>query len=180
MIGNDIVDLQEAALQSNWRRQGWLQKVCTPEEIKRIKDSNHPDQLVWELWSRKEAAYKAHQRRFPHYAKLNPIQFECKENMVLHGGYSYVVNSSQTSDYVYSWVDSGADHLVSKVTLSPEEVKQEIIPFFAKKYAINEALIQMHKDRYRIPYVTADGERTNDVFSITHHGRFAAYLIYNS
>ncbi|SJZ60010.1 4'-phosphopantetheinyl transferase superfamily protein [Chitinophaga eiseniae] len=58
MIGNDVVDLQLAAVESNWRRKGYLHKIFSPEEQLLIGQATDPDRMVWLLWSAKEAAYK--------------------------------------------------------------------------------------------------------------------------
>ncbi|MGB7841855.1 MAG: 4'-phosphopantetheinyl transferase superfamily protein, partial [Salinimicrobium sp.] len=71
MIGNDVVDLQLASRQSNWRRKGFLEKVFSAEEQQQIIASARPDRLVWLFWSMKEAAYKAHQRRLQLPRKIN-------------------------------------------------------------------------------------------------------------
>ena len=58
MLGNDIVDLQLAAKQGNWRRKGYLQKIFTSQEQDLISNATDQNQIVWLLWSMKEAAYK--------------------------------------------------------------------------------------------------------------------------
>lgn len=58
MIGNDVVDLALAKTQSNWKRKGYLDKIFTNNEIEFILNSKYPDEMVWKLWSRKEAVYK--------------------------------------------------------------------------------------------------------------------------
>lgn len=58
MIGNDVIDLRLAAVESNWRRKGYLHKLFFPEEQQLIKQTDDPDRMVWLLWSAKEAAYK--------------------------------------------------------------------------------------------------------------------------
>jgi phosphopantetheinyl transferase (holo-ACP synthase) len=58
MIGNDVVDLSIATQQSNWRRKNYLDKVFTPLEQDFIRAAANPDEMVWSLWSRKEAVYK--------------------------------------------------------------------------------------------------------------------------
>lgn len=63
MIGNDVVDLDLAKVQSNWRRKGYLEKIFTDAEQELIKTSNCPNTTVWILWSMKEAAYKIHNRK---------------------------------------------------------------------------------------------------------------------
>lgn len=62
MIGNDVVDLDLARTESNWRRAGYLEKIFTASEQNRIYSSPDPDLVVWQFWSRKEAAYKLYVR----------------------------------------------------------------------------------------------------------------------
>jgi len=57
MIGNDIVDLELALKESNWKRKGFLNKIFTNEEQLLISSAINPEIMVWNLWSRKEAAY---------------------------------------------------------------------------------------------------------------------------
>lgn len=58
MIGNDIIDLNLAKTQSNWKRKGYLDKIFTSKEQSFIFKSSNPNEMVWSLWSRKEAVYK--------------------------------------------------------------------------------------------------------------------------
>ncbi|QJB39580.1 4-phosphopantetheinyl transferase family protein [Chitinophaga oryzae] len=58
MIGNDVVDLRLAAVESNWRRKGYLDKIFSPGEQLLIGQAADPDRMIWQLWSAKEAAYK--------------------------------------------------------------------------------------------------------------------------
>ncbi|NML41967.1 4-phosphopantetheinyl transferase family protein [Chitinophaga sp. G-6-1-13] len=58
MIGNDVIDLELAAVESNWRRRGYLDKLFSPAEQQLIGQAADLDRMVWLLWSAKEAAYK--------------------------------------------------------------------------------------------------------------------------
>ena len=62
MIGNDIVDLVQARFQSNWKRKGFVQKIFTQKEQELIFSSKNPENMVWNLWTRKESAYKIFNR----------------------------------------------------------------------------------------------------------------------
>lgn len=62
MIGNDIIDLDLARKESNWRRKGFLDKIFTLKEQALIHNDPNPELMVWNLWSRKEAAYKIYNR----------------------------------------------------------------------------------------------------------------------
>lgn len=62
MIGNDLVDLHFASIESNWERKGFLDKLFTTSEKAQIHSSADPFLLVWKYWTMKEAAYKIHSR----------------------------------------------------------------------------------------------------------------------
>lgn len=62
LAGNDIIDLQLASRQSNWKRKGYLQKICSEKEQQLIQSSPEPEVMLWLLWSMKEAAYKIYNR----------------------------------------------------------------------------------------------------------------------
>jgi phosphopantetheinyl transferase (holo-ACP synthase) len=63
VIGNDVVDLQLARIQSNWKRERYLDKLFTATEQKIIFAHKDPEIMVWVLWSMKEAAYKIYNRQ---------------------------------------------------------------------------------------------------------------------
>jgi phosphopantetheinyl transferase (holo-ACP synthase) len=58
MIGNDVIDLALAKVESNWQRNGYLNKIFTTKEQNLIYSAQNPTLMVWILWSRKEAVYK--------------------------------------------------------------------------------------------------------------------------
>lgn len=76
MIGNDIVDLALAQKESNWKRKGFLEKIFTDRERILILNSENPETMVWNLWSRKEAVYKIYNRKSKIRAFI-PLQLEC-------------------------------------------------------------------------------------------------------
>lgn len=76
MIGNDIVDLALAQKESNWKRKGFLNKIFTRNEQFLILNAKNPDVMVWNLWSRKEAAYKIYNRKTGIRGYF-PLQLEC-------------------------------------------------------------------------------------------------------
>ncbi len=76
MIGNDVVDLALAKTESNWQRKGFLEKLFTASERQIINQSENPEIMVWNLWSRKEAAYKIYNRETG-LRRFMPLQLEC-------------------------------------------------------------------------------------------------------
>ena len=57
MIGNDIIDLNVAAIESDWQRKGFLEKQFTEEEQTLIKNAEDSFEKVWLLWSMKAVSY---------------------------------------------------------------------------------------------------------------------------
>lgn len=108
MIGNDVIDLALAQKESNWKRKGFLDKIFTAKEQSHILNSENPELMVWNLWSRKEAAYKIHNREtqimayIPHRLKCS----DCEEkNGFIYGkvscyGKIYYTKTKITSEYI--------------------------------------------------------------------------------
>jgi phosphopantetheinyl transferase (holo-ACP synthase) len=101
MIGNDIVDLALAQQESNWQRKGFLEKLFTEKEQHLILNSNNPELMVWNFWSRKEACYKIYNRASGQRV-FNPIQFECEADRVVFGDNIFYTQTEITPDYVYT------------------------------------------------------------------------------
>ena len=97
MIGNDIVDLTLAKKESNWKRKGFLDKIFTEKEQLLILNAENPENMVWNLWSRKEAAYKIYNRK----TKIRgyfPLHLECYDLEIIDGiSYGKVV----INDFIY-------------------------------------------------------------------------------
>ena len=106
MIGNDIVDLAFALKKSNWKRKGYLDKIFTNHEQLLIGLSDNPENMVWNLWSRKEAAYKIFNRNTG-IRIYNPIQFECFNTdksigIVINNGVFYYTKTEINLDYIHT------------------------------------------------------------------------------
>lgn len=119
MIGNDIVDLLQAAKDSNWQRNGFLDKLFTAEEQFLISSDIHPPMMVWLLWSMKESAYKIDSRE----TKLRlfaPVKLVCK-NLIVHDSQAtgnvwcndriYYTRSQFNEDYVHTLAGEQEDDL---------------------------------------------------------------------
>ena len=108
MIGNDIIDLALAKKESNWKRKGFLDKIFTPNEQLMISNSINPETTVWNLWSRKEAAYKIYNRQTQIRAFI-PLQLECCDiefkDGIIYGkvvcyGCVYYTKTKITSEFI--------------------------------------------------------------------------------
>ena len=155
MIGNDIVDLQLAKIQSNWQRPNYLEKIFSKEEIQFILNAENSELEVWKLWSRKEAAYKIYNREtgirgyFPWKLKCsNPEITEDKEiGLVLIEDKVYCTETYVNQDYIYT-------------------IASKSVQLFDKIIAVNQhdTIIKMEG----MPFL----ETNLKLVSITHHGRF--------
>ena len=150
MIGNDIVDLSIAQQESNWKRKGFLNKLFTLKEQDLVLSSSNPELMVWNLWSRKEAAYKIYNRESGQRV-FNPIQFECDEDKVFFGSLIYYTQTQITLDYVYTIALTTEDefHAIQHLTTRKSIQKNNNIPNWIDK-----------KNHLVYPA------------SVTHHGRF--------
>ncbi|KAB1157901.1 4'-phosphopantetheinyl transferase family protein [Flavobacterium luteum] len=106
MIGNDIVDLTLARKESNWKREGFLDKIFTTKEQILIHKSKNQEIMIWDLWSRKEAAYKIYNRKTGFRAFI-PLQLECFQiakhiGKVVCYDYCFYTKTQITTKYVHS------------------------------------------------------------------------------
>ena len=164
MIGNDIVDLALAQKESNWTRKGFLDKIFTQNEQLLISNAESPASMVWNLWSRKEAAYKIYNRQ-TQIRGYFPLQIECFDLDNTNGctcgtvrikDQVYYTKTEIKSDYVY--------------TIAVENVYY----FDRIKTLENSANIQKFNG---IPqYFEADYLVVKPV-SISHHGRFERIIL---
>ena len=104
MIGNDIVDLKLASIESNWQRKGFLDKVFTKVEKNLILNSNESFKMVWLLWSMKESAYKVNVQQFEKRF-FSPKKFECtltsnRTGIVSIQNNKYITKSIITNNYL--------------------------------------------------------------------------------
>jgi phosphopantetheinyl transferase (holo-ACP synthase) len=155
MIGNDVVDLALAKKQSRWQRKGFMDKIFTPSEQLRINASQNPESMVWNLWSRKEAAYKIYHRETGIRGYF-PLQLVCdcsnpNEGTVSIKGFCYFTKTTVDADCVYTIAVAAKEHfdLIKTINQNTPITKINGIPYR------NNPQIQEPKP-----------------VSITHHGRF--------
>jgi len=97
LIGNDIIDLSVAKLESDWQRKGFLEKQFTEIEQQLILDSPSPFISVWKIWSMKEAAYKAYTQqnelRFFAPKKFNCLLMSKQKGLVMYKDQKFYTSS---------------------------------------------------------------------------------------
>lgn len=155
MIGNDIVDLALAQKESNWRRKGFIDKIFTDEEKKLIYKSPDPELMVWNLWSRKEAAYKIYNR----YSKVSayiPHLIECSN--IKRNGHAMLGKVICKDQCYYTLTHTTSEFIYSVATINQRDLNK-----------IEDCDCKIiEKDLNGIPFNAIN----NNPVSITHHGRF--------
>lgn len=172
MIGNDIVDLVKAKEESNIFRPRYLEKVCTQDEINVIKSSSDSIISFWRIWTMKESAYKAFQRKFGFKTKFNPTAFSCEIGSNDYGKVRYQDESIPTKTI------QAEDFMYSEVIDDSETNKR----FFGTTSEFLNCLKNKHSLGYfpKIYKSTAGFPIINLGFKIckiskTHHGNFQAF-----
>ena len=153
MIGNDVVDLKLAKIDSNWKRNGYLNKIFTDVEQNFILKSYDADKTVWILWTRKEAVYKILIQQG--YKKgFYPKKIECLDEQISAG-------KVQFNSIIYFTNTTISNNCVHSVAVVNEMDLQKIRCLFWDE---NCFIID------GIPFY-----KTKDIFqniSKSHHGRY--------
>ena len=159
MIGNDIVDLALARKESNWKRNGFLDKIFTTKEQLLISNAENPEVMVWNLWSRKEAAYKIYNRK-TQIRGYFPLQLECFDLNIIDGIFFGKV---VIKDLIY---------------FTKTEITTQFVHTIAVKNVQDFDTIKTLENRKNIQKnngIPSYLEKDNSVLipiSISHHGRF--------
>lgn len=155
MIGNDIIDLALAGKESNWKRKGFLDKLFTSCEQQIIFKAKNAETMVWNLWSRKEAAYKIYNRQTKIRAFI-PKQIKCTG--LIFSDKCWFGEASIDDKLYHTKTEITKDYIYTIAVINPED--------FNRISTVNSSNIV--KDYYGIPF---HFENDNPV-SISHHGRF--------
>jgi phosphopantetheinyl transferase (holo-ACP synthase) len=197
MIGNDVVDIALASKQSNWKRPGFLKKIFTINEQSCILNSNSPDMLVWLIWSMKESAYKIVVRQ-NHVRCFAPLRFECNirncvnnhyEGYVLFENSIFETSSEYFSGVIYTIAHAESylpsdENIYEKIKFSNKyfntqhkEVYLSIFKKLAKQKSKHLKHFSIKKDSSGVPEIYFDDQKSNLFISISHHGRYGAYIL---
>lgn len=192
MTGNDIVDMQVAATESNWRRKGFTEKIFSPQEQQYINDAALPDAMVWRLWTMKESAYKIYTRQYGGRF-FTPKKFRCillteTTGLVRFNNIAYQTTTVNAKDHVYTIARTeGAESVdfinscfpLPKTDLSKQQqfIYKKIIACYHSITGELKKNITVNKDKNGIPFLNCNSNLQIPV-SITHHGHFAAFTIH--
>lgn len=184
MIGNDLIDLASAKKESNWKRNGYLNKIYTPSEQLIITTAANSELLVWILWSMKEAAYKAN-HRITLLKEYAPIKINCQitkqENDIYYGiaiynSLKYNTKTFVTNEYILTIAIHNSDDfsLIKQIFITDHPVKYEEYLKSNGYLNLNEKIV---KNEFGIPNLYNEISNEFRPVSITHHGRFLSLII---
>ena len=163
MIGNDIVDLNLSRIESNWQRKGFLNKIFTAKEQIFIQNSINQEFTIWNLWTRKEAAYKIYVQETKTTGYF-PLKIECDFDNELYGTVTindkkYHTKTEISVDYIYTVAVKNAVDFEQIIHLESKDniIKNNGIPRFSD-----------YKNNNFYPV------------SITNHGRFEKIVKLNN
>ena len=188
MIGNDVIDLQLAAIQSNWQRPGFREKVFTNAEVRLIDGAEDPFRTVWRLWSMKESGYKAylrlHPKRFFDPKKMACSIAENGSGQVRVGGYCFQTATTCEEDSLYTTavLVKGPELLGERFTIPVMEeastyCHQRLRQYCADHWSIVIEELSIAKNDQGVPRIACGSTLKSSAISISHHGRFGAYII---
>lgn len=188
MIGNDVVDLTAAARESDWRRKGFLEKVFSEREREVIFGAEDHHQMVWLLWSMKEAAYKARQRAYSLPRTIDWQAFECELQGFSSQKATGIVETSRTRFFITADLTSEVIHTTAinhpeigfknvLLETSSEMAKKEMLQIVAQHFSVPVSQLSLKKNSTGVPAIAHENRKLFDRFSFSDHGRFAAFSL---
>ncbi|MEZ2444279.1 4'-phosphopantetheinyl transferase superfamily protein [Chitinophaga sp. RCC_12] len=184
MIGNDIIDLRAAAIESRIHRKGFLEKLFLPAEISMIRNAAAPAVLTWLLWSCKEAVYKIVHRntRERRYA---PLRFMCRVSIpeiglpssysgtVLYQQQAYYFRSNITTDFIHTHAAITPQLLSDAVVFTGQQLNSGYTALLHEILSTDEVF---YKDEDGIPYILHHGDGRKQPVSVSHHGEHCGIM----
>ncbi|MBC7494068.1 MAG: 4-phosphopantetheinyl transferase family protein [Flavobacterium sp.] len=160
MIGNDVVDLNLAGIQSNWQRKGYLNKIFTEFEQQLIAESADKNITVWQLWSRKEAVYKVVLQQGC-AGGYYPKKIECLDVKIKAG----IVQFNNKKYFTSTYLSGSCIHSIAVLN------KVDLDYVIALDWNINCVTFN------NIPYLFKNNKLVN--ISKSHHGQFEKIVALN-
>ncbi len=202
MIGNDIVDLQFAKQESNWRRPRFLQKLFTEEEQDFIHASANKEIAVWLLWTRKESVYKIvsrlEQRRFFAPKKIKHVnltllsipclpEMEKQQSQLSFGQYTFYTESLISNTHIHTIARLRGLELpisVHSFKMSKNDYKTQhqttrkhLFSSYAEMTKHSKFRLSIQKDQWKTPHLYYKNEKQPVIISMSHHGLYGGYVL---
>ena len=186
MIGNDVIDLQSAALESNWKRKGYLDKLFCKEERNSIFDSPDPNRMVWLLWSMKEAGYKIYFRE-KLVRTYQPKNIICSNlfidgnsarGQIYYNGQKYFSRSILNTDFIHTTavIHSSLFNNLQLIIEKNRGAHNRLTGHYQECTYENTFLgYTVIKSGQNVPYLLNEATDERHSLSISHHGRFVSW-----
>ncbi len=190
MIGNDIIDLSAAIVNSRWQEQRFLDKLFSNEEQAFIMADENRFQNIWRLWSMKESAYKIYARtqKSPIF---NPKSFKSKIHSEITGTVSFKGHILNTTTFYDLGVIYTTANIQNKIQFNHYlrleansqvektlHLREKAIQAFADLKSISKKVISIEKSPNGVPYFLINDVLQNDALTLTHHGNYGGFAIY--
>lgn len=182
MIGNDIIDLRFTAGHSKWQHPRFMDKLFRKQEQELINCSTQPFTAIWELWAKKEAAYKAYIQKHPSRF-FNPKAFECTDTEVRYKDFKIKVQTAISPSMIYAETVSNKKVIrnIMRVSAHPREqsecLRRTLLNEASTTFKTELELLKIVFDQAGIPKLYKEDSILDVELSFTHHGSFAAYLL---
>lgn len=197
-VGNDVVDLQDAANAGKSRDSRLLKKILTDVEIEFVKNAEQPDTALWSFWACKETAYKVI-KKYCFDAAFIPRQWQTVfHSAPLDYAEGKVIISGKSAVHIRLFANAGYVHctgsddqsVLDKLTWGVESlpkietdasifVRQCLVDRLTKHLSQDFHQIEIRRtrknDEFSPPCVYVCGVKTDMDISLSHDGRFVAY-----
>lgn len=179
MIGNDLVDLRQAAADSNWQRKGYLGKIYTPEEQAMILEAAEPSVMVWLLWTMKEAAYKA-VNRMTAIRSYSPQSFLCSGLVTNGSRATAIVSHHESMIFIKSEISSRMVH--SAAALKKEDLEELTLSYmdnsadYRADFNRSSPGYFLTKSSTGLPLMIHHPTGCKLIASVSHHGKYVAIV----
>jgi phosphopantetheinyl transferase (holo-ACP synthase) len=179
LIGNDVIDLSLAKTQSNWQRKGFLKKLFSNDEQQLILETLNSFEMVWRLWSMKEAAYKIftqqHSVRF-----FAPKKFECKlmlglKGVVCYKNQKFYTTSIVNQQYIFTKAGLTKEKNSYSEMGSPDQIDTMIKDKLNLLTGVKISGIKQKKSKNGAPSYYNKSTLLTSSCSISHHGKYGVY-----
>jgi phosphopantetheinyl transferase (holo-ACP synthase) len=174
MIGNDIVDLHQSRLESNWQRMGWQSKLFSEKEQHYLSQSCEKEKICWLLWSMKEAAYKIVNRALKK-TFFAPAKFDCTVLSLSEDAASGTVLFQEIYYPAKSIICQDFIHTIAYDPCNKVESPHLMIASTNTEIQLQKHLV-FHKDADGIPFVFNNISQETQAASLSHHGRYQALV----
>ena len=189
MIGNDIIDLNVAKINSRWQEQRFLDKLFTQEEQQFILNDDCRYQNIWRLWSMKESAYKIKSRNL-RLSIFNPKSLRCEitsetSGTVAFDNYTVSTTTENNSNIIYTTAHLQGIYQTTEYfelkqlsqSYQSEQLKKKAIQAFGQLKSVSEKDISIEKDDFRVPKFFINQKAQANFLTLTHHGNYGGFAI---